>query len=247
MIQAICSGLLIVRILAKKSADRHVTGLAIWLLGMLLYVHQGRFDSPTPFSRLALLHALVRDGTLAIDRWHERTPDKAFAKGHYYSDKAPGTAALALPAFAAAAGGLRLAGVELDSSTGWLVTSWAACAFSQAVPAALGAAALFVWLGRWVSARAALVTVLGLTLGSLPLPYSTLLFSHAQVIGLIGLALWAVGVFAEVPGAGPAGGIRRGKNAVGRGGWGGRGFVWGGRWPASTRRGWWWWPWEPMW
>jgi hypothetical protein len=141
------------------------------------------------------LHALAQEGTLAIDRWHQRTPDKALHDGHYYSDKAPGAAALALPAFAGAAGILKLSGVDLDSKTGWRVTSWAACAFSQALPAALGAVALFVWLCRRVRPRAALITVLALTLGSLPLPYSTLLFSHAQVMGLIGIAVWAVGVF----------------------------------------------------
>lgn len=189
----------------KNPVGLQVTGLAVWLLGLLFYVHPRAYDAPTPFSRLALLHALVQDRTLAIDRWHARTPDKAFANGHYYSDKAPGTAALALPAFAAAAGALRWAGVELDSEAGWLITSWAACVGSQALPAALGAAALFVWLGRFVSGRAALVTVLGLTLGSLPLPYSTLLFSHAQVIGLIGIALWAVGVLEEGGRAPPAG------------------------------------------
>ena len=76
-----------------------------------------------------------------------------------------------------------------------MTTSWAACAFSQALPATLGAVALFIWLSRFVRPRAALVTVLALTLGSLPLPYSTLLFSHAQVIGLIGIAVWAGGMF----------------------------------------------------
>jgi hypothetical protein len=145
-----------------------------------------------------LLRSVCEGYGIAIDRWHQRTPDKAKHDGHYYSDKAPGTAALALPAFAAAAGVLKLAGVDLDSPTGWRVTSWAACAFSQALPAALGAPALFVWLGRFVSQRAALVAVLALTLGGLPLPYSTLLFSHAQVIGLIGIAVWAVGMFQEV-------------------------------------------------
>jgi len=169
--------------------------LVVWLWGALFYVHQQRFDAPTPFARLASLHAVVQERTLAIDRWHQRTPDKAFHDGHYYSDKAPGTAALALPAFATAAAVLSRAGVDLDSPTGWRITSWAACAFSQALPAALGAAAFFAWLGRFVSPRAALVTVVGLTLGSQPLPYSTLLFSHAQVIGLIGLAIWAMKLF----------------------------------------------------
>ncbi len=173
------------------------SGVLAVLLYALSYPHQHRFTFPTAVSRLDLLHAVAQEGTLRIDRWHTNTCDKAFHDGHYYSDKAPGTVALALPAFAVAAGGLRLAGVDLDSPTGWLVTSWAASAFSQALPAALGAVALFVWLGGFVSRRAALVTVLALTLGSLPLPYSTYLYSHAQVIGVIGIAIWAMGLWRE--------------------------------------------------
>ncbi len=53
-------------------------------------------------SRLDLVRAIVEQGTLRIDPFHENTNDKAFANGHYYSDKAPGLALLAVPvAFAA--------------------------------------------------------------------------------------------------------------------------------------------------
>ena len=51
--------------------------------------------------------------------------------------------------------------------------------------------------------------MLALTLGSLPLPYSALLFSHAQVIGLIGIAVWAMGMFRE--GGSEELGVRRQK------------------------------------
>ncbi|MGD0537917.1 MAG: hypothetical protein ABSC03_09765 [Verrucomicrobiota bacterium] len=137
----------------------------------------------------------VLNGAIVLDAYHELTPDTALVRGHYYSDKAPGTVALAMPAFAACASLARVAGVDLDSKVGWLVTDWAACAFSQALPAALGAVALFVWLGRFVRQRVALVTVLALFLGGMPLPYCAMLFSHAQVVGLIGIAIWALKLF----------------------------------------------------
>ncbi|MCZ7641026.1 MAG: hypothetical protein M5U12_36220 [Verrucomicrobia bacterium] len=148
-------------------------------------------------SRLDVLQAMYVEKRLCIDTWESNTPDKARHQGHLYSDKAPGTAALALPAFAAAAGIASSQGVEPDSKTGWLVTSWTACAFSQGLPVAIGAAAMFGWLRRFVRARAALLTIVALTLGSLPLPYATLLFSHAQVIGLVGIAIWALGLYPE--------------------------------------------------
>lgn len=166
-----------------------------WLVLVVCFWHQRAFDRGSSVSRLDLLHAVWTESTLSIDTWRTNTPDKALHEGRSYSDKAPGTGALALPAFAVAAQGLRSARVDVESMTGWLVTSWAACAFSQALPAALGAAALFAWLTGFVRARTAVVTVVALTLGSLPLPYSTLLFSHAQVIGLIGVAVWALRLF----------------------------------------------------
>ncbi|MCZ7641031.1 MAG: DUF2079 domain-containing protein [Verrucomicrobia bacterium] len=169
--------------------------LAAWLLLALVAVHQRGYDSATPVSRLNLLQELVGRGTLNIDRVHQNTPDKAYFGGHYYSDKAPGTAALALPAYAAAARVAGWRGVDLDGSAGKKLVSWAACAFSQALPAALGGAAVLAWLNLFVRRRAGLLAVLGLTLGGLALPYSTLLFSHAQVIGLIGIAIWASGLF----------------------------------------------------
>lgn len=193
--------------------------LAILQLFALVFVHQGQFLSGTPVSRLDLLRATIFDGSACIDRWSRNTPDKAYLNGHYYSDKAPGTATLALPAFAAAAGGLKLAGSDMESRTSWKVTSWAACSFSQALPAALGAAALFAWLTGFVRARTAVVTVVALTLGSLPLPYSTLLFSHAQVIGLIGVAVWALRLYEadrRSPG-GDCGDLGRGADPAGAG------------------------------
>lgn len=62
-----------------------------------IYSHQKHFDYPTPVSRLNLLHALFTERTFQIDAYHKNTPDKAVFKGHYYSDKAPGTVVLAAP------------------------------------------------------------------------------------------------------------------------------------------------------
>lgn len=45
-------------------------------------------------SRIDLVHALVDEHTVRIDTYHFNTWDKAFYKGHFYSDKAPGTAFL---------------------------------------------------------------------------------------------------------------------------------------------------------
>ena len=150
------------------------------------------FDRGTPASRLDLLHALAKDYKVAIDRYAANTPDKAKWHNHYYSDKAPGTVVLAFPAFAAGARSSKFLGVPLDSTKGWLISSWVACAGSMAILTGLGGAALFAWLSRRVPPRHALVTTLALFLGAAPLPYATMLFSHSMVVGLIAIAIWAM-------------------------------------------------------
>ncbi len=162
------------------------------LLFCMTYAHQKKFDGPTPVSRLDLLHSLLIQRAVNIDAYHKNTSDKAVFQGSYYSDKAPGTVALALSPFAVAAGLLWIAGVGLDSESGWLFSSWVACAGSIGIITALGGVALFAWLSRYVSPRWALVTTLALFLGAAPLPYATMMFSHALVVGLLGIAIWAI-------------------------------------------------------
>lgn len=154
------------------------------------FVHQRSFNSATPASRLAMLQAIVCDCSLNIDA-HSSTPDAAAYQGRRYSDKAPGTAGVALPAFAIAAGFLRLFRVPLQSECGQLASSWAGCVGSIGIMTALGGVTLFAWLRGWVAPRSALVTTLALFLGAAPLPYATMMFSHALVVGLLAIAIWA--------------------------------------------------------
>lgn len=168
-------------------------GLGILLLFLFAagFLHQQPKNCPTPLSRLDLLHALSLQGTLRIDAY-DNTPDRATFHGHSYSDKAPGTVVLALPPFTLAAAALKLGGINLDSSQGWLLSSWFTCFGSVALIGALGAACLYAWLLRYTPPRSALLTVLALFLGSAPLPYATMLFSHTLVVGCIAIALLAI-------------------------------------------------------
>ncbi|MEK7678173.1 MAG: hypothetical protein AAB676_20270 [Verrucomicrobiota bacterium] len=159
---------------------------------VLVYVHQSRFNSATPVSRLDCLHALVSEGTLAVDRWRANTPDLAFANGHYYSDKAPGTIVLALPGFLAGRVFLSASGEELESKRGWLITSWTACA-GIALITALGMIKLYGLLGALTKPQVGWFTAAAVWFGAAPLPYSTLLFSHAHVVACISLGLVALG------------------------------------------------------
>jgi hypothetical protein len=165
--------------------------LFIMLFFAYSYVHQRAYRGQTPVSRLDLLHALFVHKMFKIDAYHENTSNKSVHEGHYYSDKAPGVVALALPAFSLAAGLLSFFGTPLDSDVGWLVSSWIACAGSLAIITVLGAVALFAWLGKWVPPRRAYIATLALFLGAAPLAYCTLMMSHGVVVGLLAIALWA--------------------------------------------------------
>ena len=134
----------------------------------------------------------LRLAGLSIDAYHENTPDKAVLDGRYYSDKAPGTVALALLPFALAVAALGVAGIDLGSDVGWLISSWITSAGSIGLVTALGGVALFRWLCGHVPPRSALLTTLALFLGAAPLPYSTMMFSHALVVGLLAIAIWAI-------------------------------------------------------
>ena len=154
------------------------------------YTHQLPSKCPTALSRLDLLHALAAR-RLSVDDYHNSTDTASFG-GHHYSDKAPGTVVLALPAFAATALALRMSGVGLGSDRGWLVSSWVACVCSIGIITALGTCLLFAWLSRRVAPVWALVTTLAIFLGAAPLPYATMMFSHSLVVGLIAVAMWAM-------------------------------------------------------
>jgi len=178
--------------IVKQMPKRAALGVLVFLGFFVAYTHQRVFEAPTALSRLGVLHALLVHRTFCIEAYQQNTPDKAVFDGKYYSDKAPGMAALALGPFSLAAGVMNATRIALDSNRGWLFTSWAACAGSIGIITAFGGAALFGWLCGHVPPRSALVTTLALFLGAAPLPYSTMMFSHALVVGLLSIAIWAI-------------------------------------------------------
>lgn len=166
-----------------------------WLLFATLffaYTYVNQRSGSNQYSRLDLLHAIVAKGTFSIDDYHTNTIDKALLGGHYYSEKAPGGAALALPSFALTAVALRVSGIAIDSPQGWLVSGWIATALSVGLIMAIGGTCFFLFLARRMAPRRAMIATLLLLLGSLSFPYATMLFSHGVVIGLFFIALWAM-------------------------------------------------------
>src|SRR5205807_5661709 len=131
-------------------------------------------------SRFDLVRAIVEQQTLRIDAYHDNTYDKAYYQGHYYSDKAPGLALLAVPVAAIARPLLPATGIDPVSPRGLAATSYLVTVFAVALPAALACACLFwiaVRLGSNLSGAAFAAFCMGL---ATPLwAYATLFWGHA--------------------------------------------------------------------
>ncbi len=142
----------------------------------LLMAHQA--------SRLALTAAVWDAKTVQIDDYQQiLSVDFAERDGHLYSDKAPGQPVLTVPFYGAArAVGAEAGATErfFDNLTLWWVSFW-----SAVVPAAV----LAVMIRRFAlrvtgDGRAATAAAVTVSLGTLLLPFATLLFSHVLAAAL---------------------------------------------------------------
>ena len=133
-----------------------------------------RIHSANELPRIYLVKAIVDDHTFAIDRGVARwgaTADVSPSGGHLYSNKAPGSSLLAVPAYAAVRA---VAGEPGLGATMWI------CRVSAGIAPMLA----FLWLVWGFLARFApdpavrRVVVLGYALGSLAMTYSILFYSH---------------------------------------------------------------------
>lgn len=156
---------------------RHVGVIAIVVLG-LAYIQPIQALGWNQASHYALIRAITLNGTPQIDPYSTTTGDKARDHGHWYSSRAPGLAFYTVPAYKV----MHWLGVQNITVKGiggkkndemvWLLGIWGA-----AIPAVL-----MLLLVRWMADKlepgfgtAAAVT---LGLGTLILPFATLLFSH---------------------------------------------------------------------
>jgi hypothetical protein len=104
--------------------------------------------NPQDVSRLGVTDGIASYGTVRIDRFASETSDKAHYGGHWYSDKPPGMAVLALPTYAA----LRAAGAVHPAAGPWqrAWTLW----LLRLLTGGIGFAALLLLIGRAAEALA---------------------------------------------------------------------------------------------
>ncbi len=133
-----------------------------------------RIQSANELPRVYLVKAIVDDGTFAIDSGVKRwggTADVSPSSGHMYSNKAPGSSLLVVPAYAA------ISWISGPPSLGF--TMWLCRVIAGVIPALAFLWLLWRFLERFTPdpdvRRLALVAY---ALGSLAMTYSILYYSH---------------------------------------------------------------------
>lgn len=166
-------------------------GPALFWLSLLIaayFIPRGMLANPD--SHLALTYAIVEEHTVRIDAYAGRLIDKAVYCGphtavrrcaHVYTDKAPGLSLLAAAIYLP----LHLLITPPAPTADRFLLRLLLTLLTVSVPCALFAAAFWRFAASFVDAGAALLCVLGYALGSIALPYSMLLFSHALSAALL--------------------------------------------------------------
>ncbi|HUQ02397.1 MAG TPA: hypothetical protein VM261_07865 [Kofleriaceae bacterium] len=167
--------------------------IAIALVMVYAFPHYPSIRSANELPRLYLVMAMADDQTFAIDegvaRWGA-TADVSPSGGHQYSNKAPGSSMLAVPAYVALRGVTHVvAGREPTlGEMMWTVRIW-----TGVIPTLLFLWLLWGFLRRFtpddaigLGARRATIAIYGI--GSMALTYSVLFISHQLSAVCIGAA-----------------------------------------------------------
>jgi len=171
-------------------------------------------------SRFAVVRAIAQERVLCIDRFADSTGDKAFFRGHYYSDKAPGLALSAVPIVALARPAVRALGGDPDSTSGVLLLSYLATLLTVGLVAAVAGPCLYsiaVELGARPAAAAFAALTFGL--GTPTWTLATLFMGHAFSAALLVVGFAAALRVGAGVGRSPWADVRSGALVGACGGW----------------------------
>jgi hypothetical protein len=152
---------------------RHGWLAAIAVAYLYVVPYFPRIHSANELPRAYLVQAIVDDHTFAIDRGVARwgaTADVSPSGGHQYSNKAPGSSLLAVPAYAA---------VRVVTAPSLATTLWICRVFAGILPMLAFLWLLWGFLARFAPDPAVRrLVVIAYALGSLAMTYSILFYSH---------------------------------------------------------------------
>jgi hypothetical protein len=129
-------------------------------------------------SRMALVKAVVEEGRLTIDSYHNAefyTRDEALVNGHYYSDKAIGSSVIGIAVYSLLHPAMHLAGVSLRAYDFKQLITFLAVA----LPSALLAPLLYLFVKQISSSRGlSLLVTATIIFGTPYFKYSTRYYGH---------------------------------------------------------------------
>jgi hypothetical protein len=153
---------------------RHGWLIAIAAIYLYVFPYYPRIHSANELPRVYLVTAIVDDHTFAIDRGVQRwgaTADVSPAGGHVYSNKAPGSSLLAVPAYAV----VRWLGGDPSLAT----TLWLCRVVTGVIPALLFLWLLWGFLERFTpDPDVRRLVIVAYALGSMAMTCTLLYFSH---------------------------------------------------------------------
>lgn len=184
--------------LPAKRAPRGSAGRVLFWLVMLVgayWIPRGLQSNAD--SHLALSFALVEHHGVRIDSYAADLLDKAVYCGpqtdvrtckHYYTDKAPGISLWVAAVYGVLRPVLPPAMMPTGPTADRFLLRWLLTLLCITAPCAAFVATLWKFGCRFAPPGVALLLVIGYAFGSMALPFSVLLFSHALVAALL---FWA--------------------------------------------------------
>ncbi len=165
--------------------------ILILFLAYCYFIPRGALWNPD--TRIFLTASIVDRGQLNIDPYAQYTGDKAAYNGHYYSDKAPGSSLLAVPAYLLVKLALyqgKTTYLSLlstsDENRNDFLARYLITLLLVGLPSALLGGLLFRFLAYLgLGLRGRLVLTLGYGLGTIAFAFSTVFFSHQMVALLL--------------------------------------------------------------
>jgi hypothetical protein len=183
-----------------RRADRRSFAIAYaaWLFGLFAF-----FIPPAtwnPVSRFNLTRAVVENGSLRIDPFVAATGDRALVNGHWYSDKAPVAAVLAVPAYGLvhayqAARGMSPAfeayataktpALRVVPNHAFQQGLYASSLFTSGLAGVALGLLMFELLRRRTTSSRAFAGSVAAVLGTSIFPYATTLYGHVLAAALV--------------------------------------------------------------
>ena len=162
----------------QTRAKRFLFGSLLGLLFLYCFPYFEAMKSANELPRVYLTMAMVDEGSFAIDSGVERwgaTADMSPSGGRMYSNKAPGSSMLAIPAYAL----VKLTKSFTGSEATLAELTWTFRVFTGVLPTLLFLLLLWRFLGRFASKPATRrLLLVGYGLGSMAMTYSIIFVSH---------------------------------------------------------------------